>query len=169
MIVRICPLCDSEMKKAHYCDTCHSFVWRPQMLDVHYNTQSRGLGEVDCSYGEEHDHYDHKRHIEQEHKANEEYWQARKRQQQEFEEGRHGKKKAAAGRRPSAAGDHAEVFGTPEKKKKSSGGGIPGCLTWLFVIFILMRIVAGMGGCAGVITGLEDRLGTVIEQIEGED
>ncbi|MFR6156087.1 MAG: hypothetical protein ACLUI7_02215 [Coprococcus sp.] len=30
MKVKICPLCDSETKKAHYCDTCHSFIWRPE-------------------------------------------------------------------------------------------------------------------------------------------
>ena len=59
MKVRICPLCDSEMKKAHYCDTCHSFVWRPEILDVHYNAQQRGMGEEDCAYGAEHDKKDH--------------------------------------------------------------------------------------------------------------
>ncbi len=59
MLIKICPLCDSEMKKAHYCDTCHSFVWKPQVLDVHYNTESRGKGEIDCAYGEVHDAHDH--------------------------------------------------------------------------------------------------------------
>lgn len=59
MKVRICPLCDSEMKKAHYCDTCHSFVWRPEILDIHYNAQQRGRGEEDCAYGAEHDKKDH--------------------------------------------------------------------------------------------------------------
>ena len=52
MKVKICPLCDSEMKKAHYCDTCHSFIWRPEILDVHYNAQQRGMGEEDCAYGD---------------------------------------------------------------------------------------------------------------------
>lgn len=59
MIVKLCPLCDSEMKKAHYCDVCHSFVWKPQVMDIHYNTDTRGLGEVDCAYGETHDEKDH--------------------------------------------------------------------------------------------------------------
>ena len=59
MIVKLCPLCDSEMKKAHYCDVCHSFVWKPQVMDIHYNTETRGKGEIDCSYGDAHDHYDH--------------------------------------------------------------------------------------------------------------
>ena len=59
MIVKLCPLCDSEMKKAHYCDVCHSFVWKPQIMDIHYNTDTRGMGEVDCAYGETHDELDH--------------------------------------------------------------------------------------------------------------
>ena len=54
MIVKICPLCDSEMKKAHYCDVCRSFVWKPEVMDIHYNALSRGLGEEDCSYSDEH-------------------------------------------------------------------------------------------------------------------
>ena len=60
MKVKICPLCDSEMKKAHYCDTCHSFIWRPEILDVHYNAQQRGMGEEDCAYGVGHDQKNHK-------------------------------------------------------------------------------------------------------------
>ena len=60
MKVKICPLCDSEMKKAHYCDTCHSFIWRPEILDVHYNAQQRGMGEEDCAYGVSHDQKDHR-------------------------------------------------------------------------------------------------------------
>ncbi len=59
MIVRICPMCDSEMKKSHYCDVCHSWIWKPQMLDVHYNSSSRGMGEIDCAYGDEHDAFHH--------------------------------------------------------------------------------------------------------------
>ena len=48
MKVRICPLCDQPMKKAHHCDTCDSFVWKPLYLDIHYNTdQMQG---PDCSY-----------------------------------------------------------------------------------------------------------------------
>ncbi len=63
MKVKICPLCDSEMKKAHYCDTCHSFIWRPEILDVHYNAQQRGMGEEDCAYGVSHDQKDHRNDI----------------------------------------------------------------------------------------------------------
>ncbi len=59
MKVKICPLCDSEMKKAHYCDTCKSFIWRPELLDIHYNAEARGKGEEDCAYGSVHDTYDH--------------------------------------------------------------------------------------------------------------
>lgn len=59
MIVRICPMCDCEMKKSHYCDTCHTWIWKPQILDVHFNSSTRGKGEVDCSYGDEHDAFHH--------------------------------------------------------------------------------------------------------------
>lgn len=59
MKVKLCPLCDSEMKKAHYCDVCKSFIWRPEILDIHYNAQERGMGEEDCAYGAEHDVKDH--------------------------------------------------------------------------------------------------------------
>lgn len=61
MKVRLCPYCDHEMKKAHRCDFCNSFVWKAEEVDIHYNAETRGLGEEDCSYGEAHDsihHYD---------------------------------------------------------------------------------------------------------------
>lgn len=48
MKVRICPLCDQPMKKAHHCDTCDSFVWKPLYLDIHYNTDQ--MQDPDCSY-----------------------------------------------------------------------------------------------------------------------
>ncbi len=48
MKVRICPLCDQPMKKAHRCDNCHSFVWKPQYMDIHYNTDT--VHGKDCSY-----------------------------------------------------------------------------------------------------------------------
>ena len=48
MKVRICPLCDQPMKKAHRCDYCHSFVWKPQYMDIHYNTDT--IQGKDCSY-----------------------------------------------------------------------------------------------------------------------
>ncbi|MGN0204309.1 MAG: hypothetical protein ACI4BB_07185 [Coprococcus sp.] len=59
MKIKLCPLCDSEMKKAHYCDCCHSFIWRPEIVDIHYNAESRNLREEDCAYGSSHDQYDH--------------------------------------------------------------------------------------------------------------
>lgn len=48
MKTRICPLCDQTMKKNHYCDCCHSFVWKPVYLDIHYNTW--GDPDLDCAY-----------------------------------------------------------------------------------------------------------------------
>lgn len=151
MIVKICPMCDSEMKKAHYCDVCHSFVWKPTILDVHYNTESRGRGEIDCAYGDVHDQNDHHQsHIEKQHRENEAYWREHQRQQREFEERRHGRKQQTAAKKGSAASDHAEVFGTQEKKKKKSGGGCAGCLTWIIVAFFLIRIIAGMGGLSSM-------------------
>lgn len=58
MKVRICPLCDQPMKKAHRCDYCNSFVWKPQYLDIHYNTDT--MKGQDCSYdSEKHDYNYH--------------------------------------------------------------------------------------------------------------
>lgn len=48
MKVPICPLCDQPMKKAHRCDSCNSFVWKPLYLDIHYNTET--MQGDDCSY-----------------------------------------------------------------------------------------------------------------------
>ncbi len=48
MRTRICPLCDQPMKKAHYCDSCNSFVWKPVYIDIHYNTS--GSSGQDCAY-----------------------------------------------------------------------------------------------------------------------
>ena len=48
MKTRICPLCDQPMKKAHRCDSCNSFIWKPLYLDIHYNTGN--TYEMDCSY-----------------------------------------------------------------------------------------------------------------------
>ena len=153
MIVKICPLCDSEMKKAHYCDVCNSFVWKPTILDVHYNTDSRGRGEIDCSYGEVHDQVDHHQsHIERQHKENEAYWREHQRQQKEFEERRHGTRRANAARKNSAAGDHAEVFGSQTQKKKKTGTGCGGCVTWIIIAFVLIRLIAGMSGLSGVLS-----------------
>lgn len=48
MKTRICPLCDQPMKKAHRCDSCHSFIWKPMYIDIHYSTGS--MSGPDCSY-----------------------------------------------------------------------------------------------------------------------
>lgn len=48
MKVRICPLCDQPMKKAHRCDSCNSFIWKPEYVDIHYNTDT--VHGDDCSY-----------------------------------------------------------------------------------------------------------------------
>ena len=178
MIVKICPLCDSEMKKAHYCDVCHSFVWKPTILDVHYNTESRGRGEVDCAYGELHDKYDHHQsHIERQHRENEAYWREHERQQKEFEERRHGQKRQAAAKKGTAAADHAEVFGTQVKKKKNSSGGCGGCLVWIIVAFFVIRIIAGVGGLSNVfsrnlrywIWKLEHQVLNISREMDGEN
>lgn len=58
MKTRICPLCDQPMKKAHHCDYCNSFVWKPMYLDIHYKT-GYDSGE-DCSYSQKlHDYEYH--------------------------------------------------------------------------------------------------------------
>lgn len=58
MKVRICPLCDQPMKKAHHCDSCDSFIWKPLYMDIHYNTGT--MQEEDCSYDvKEHDYEYH--------------------------------------------------------------------------------------------------------------
>ncbi|MCI6018279.1 MAG: hypothetical protein MRZ59_05455 [Clostridiales bacterium] len=64
MLIRMCPLCDHEMKKRHYCETCGSFIWKPELLDVHLNEESRGYGEENCAYPVSSDHIhqgDHKK------------------------------------------------------------------------------------------------------------
>ena len=48
MKVRVCPLCDQPMKKAHRCDACNSFIWKPEYVDIHYNTDT--VHGDDCSY-----------------------------------------------------------------------------------------------------------------------
>ena len=56
MKVRICPLCDQPMKKAHRCDNCNSFIWKPEYLDIHYNTDT--VKGEDCSYDSKPHDYD---------------------------------------------------------------------------------------------------------------
>lgn len=57
MKVRICPLCDQPMTKAHHCDSCNSFIWKPQYLDIHYNTDT--MKGQDCSYNSEEHAYNY--------------------------------------------------------------------------------------------------------------
>lgn len=52
MKTRICPYCDSPMKKPHRCDMCHSFVWKPNILDIHYK---QNVSNKDCAYSLDHD------------------------------------------------------------------------------------------------------------------
>lgn len=59
MKVRMCPYCDHEMTKRHHCDVCNSFVWKAEMVDIHFNSQSRGRNEADCAYGAAHDQAHH--------------------------------------------------------------------------------------------------------------
>ncbi len=51
MRIRMCPYCDHEMTKRHHCDTCNSFVWKADMVDIHFNHDQR-RGDVDCAYPE---------------------------------------------------------------------------------------------------------------------
>ncbi len=150
MLARICPLCDSVMTRPHYCDTCHSFVWKPDMLDIHYNVNSdegRKLGGIDCSSGSSHDRIDHGRQILKEKLKDEKYRQDRAREQKAFEEdhlagGRGKKKKGSA----APSGDHDEVFGQDKKPAGKQGSG--GCLTSLIVIIILLAFFS-INGCPG--------------------
>ncbi len=51
MIKRICPICDQEMKSAHYCGVCKRFVRDPWVREVdYYLNESHPAGEQDCSY-----------------------------------------------------------------------------------------------------------------------
>ena len=134
MKVRMCPLCDSEMKKAHYCDTCHSFVWRPEILDVHYNAQQRGMGEEDCAYGAEHDKKDH-------------YGK---------HNGRFSDVLKKAGKTSKKTSSHEEVYGQntqkttahhlskemPDENKRKAGG----CLAKIILAVIILNAVIGSVG-----------------------
>lgn len=135
MKVKICPLCDSEMKKSHYCDTCKSFIWRPEILDVHYNAQQRGLGEEDCAYGAEHDKKDHK-------------------------ERNYSDVLRRTGRTQKASTSHEEVYGesiqkAKEKQRKAGTFGSDGengkrkaggCLGKLILVIIILNAVVGTLG-----------------------
>ncbi len=126
MIVRICPMCDSEMKKTHYCDVCHSWIWKPQMLDVHFNSQTRGMGEPDCAYGDEHDAYHHMMGSDNKYYQND----------QKEANGKHRAKKTQARaervQRQTNAGNKTD--------KKS----VPGIIIFVIVLlYILISFVAG--------------------------
>ena len=147
MKVKICPLCDSEMKKAHYCDTCKSFVWRPEILDVHYNAQQRGLGEEDCAYGETHDTKDHGGDI----------YGRFSDAMKKTDKTRKTDKKA---RNQSKSSSHEEVYGkseqkparssyrtgtsgrNPERSKRKAGG----CLGKIILAIIILNAAAGSIG-----------------------
>ena len=141
MKVKICPLCDSEMKKAHYCDTCHSFIWRPEILDVHYNAQQRGMGEEDCAYGMSHDQKDHNNDI----------------------YGRFSdvlKKEEKKQKNRKRATSHEEVYGSSTQKKVGrsyrtdrSGTGMEakrrkagGCLGKIVLAIIILNALLGAAG-----------------------
>ena len=142
MRVMICPMCDSEMSKMHYCDTCHSFILKPEIMDVHYNAGSRGRGEEDCAYGEEHDRTDHGNSPWDTDGQTRTFWEEHRRQQEHFEKKTKGAKKKAA---PTAADDHAEVFGSGQAKKpKSRIGCLSGCFTIIFILFFLGGIIGSL-------------------------
>ena len=139
MKVKICPLCDSEMKKAHYCDACKSFIWRPEILDVHYNAEKRGLGEKDCAYGAEHDRSDH---------SEESY--------RKFSDAL--KNKTARKKEKKVSSSHEEVYGssihkkerktnrttaadTGENKRKAGG-----CLGKIILAIIILNAIVGSVG-----------------------
>lgn len=131
MKVKICPLCDSEMKKAHYCETCNSFIWKPELLDVHYNSESRGMGEVDCAYGSNHDRYDH------------------------YESGRSNKKKPDhrrsinnTNRTAKASNSHHEVFGSSMKKKTDDSKNKKGIISKIIAIVISFNVIGSLLGVA---------------------
>lgn len=138
MIVRICPMCDSEMNKRHYCEACRSWIWKPQMLDVHFNSSSRGRGEIDCSYGEEHDAYHHMMGSDNQYYQNEQTSQK-------------GRKKAAGARQTSARSSAARQTSVqrtaPQRPamqsrsdRRSSAKGSPGII---ILIIVIIYIIAG--------------------------
>ena len=149
MKVKICPLCDSEMTGSHYCRTCHSWIWKPEVLDIHYNAGARGRGEVDCAYGDGHDLYDHQDQYTH-YDADDRY--------QRTASGRprvssYASSRTGADRRSrtltakdvpgrTVSTSHQEVFGSQpqqkKQKKKSSG-----CLIWVIVI-IVMYLISGL-------------------------
>lgn len=51
MIKRICPICDQEMKSAHYCRNCRSWVKQPYVREANYYLNERHpKTETACSY-----------------------------------------------------------------------------------------------------------------------
>lgn len=143
MIVRMCPLCDSEMKKPHYCDACHSFIWKPDMIDIHLNTATRGKGEIDCSYGEVHDETDHRADTANERREAEAYSRDMKRQQTELDRELHGSRRGKNAV-DSAANDNAEVFGPDSRPARKHGSAR---LTWAVVLVILILFLSNIHSC----------------------
>lgn len=161
MKVKICPLCDSEMKKSHYCDACNSWIWRPEILDIHYNAQQRGLGEEDCAYGTEHDTKDHG--------AN-----------------RYGKfsdvfkKNVKSSHEPKSKSSHEEIYGTSaqnnarkHEQRKASGTDAEenkrkagGCLGKIVLAIIVLNAILGVIG-SSVGNWIDDLLdGDLTDRVE---
>ncbi len=121
MKIRICPYCDGEMTKAHKCDGCGSWVWKPEVLDIHFNADTRGLGEADCAYGDEHDAKDHKER---------DIWKAYRQPIQQLTR-EHKEKEEKTERRSRRA-------------ERRSGKAKPGLLILVVVIWMIINIVIAL-------------------------
>lgn len=163
MRVKICPLCDSEMKKSHYCDTCKSFIWHPEIVDVHYNAEARGLGEIDCAYGDGHDRHDHQ--------------SGRQSGRQSGEEGtskaRTVRRKTKTARNVSS---HEEVFGSGSARRREAGkpGQKKSIIAKIVTIVISLNLVGAAISAVGeigfdAIDDLEDWIGSFSENVSGDD
>ena len=150
MIVRICPMCDCEMKKSHYCDTCHTWIWKPQMLDVHFNSSTRGLGEPDCAYGEEHDAFHHavqdrdrffqERFGQQQHDVQSDDVTSRKVRAA----GRRQAQREQAARQREKAVQQRQLQAERYKEKRGKSSGNPKLGIIIFIIVIIYIIIGSM-------------------------
>ena len=55
MKTRLCPYCDSVMKKKHRCDMCNSFVLKANVIDVHFNASGSDDRLESCAYDMRHE------------------------------------------------------------------------------------------------------------------
>jgi len=124
------------MKKAHYCDTCHSFVWRPEILDIHYNAQQRGHGEEDCSYGLEHDRKDH--HGERDGRFSDMLRKSGKKSQNNSS---HEEVYGSSAQKTAANRQRAGTSDTNQNKRKAGG-----CLAKIILVLIILNAVIGSIG-----------------------